>query len=221
MAIPPPMPHPNDDPDTIAVRASKQTFTEAANKARSEHASDLFVAEKVAKLYETHRTEATEAYERLTARRRARLDYLEGLVPIGPGIPEGTSPADKAVLMQAFRAAYGQAKDATSKRRTELLAEAERFDDEAMRRGALTAAMDVSDVNLIKHWSQLHLDEADHLDEVAELRATLAGRHFNNRWDYLDFNVLPAPHEVSELPRLQAAAEAERRARMQRRGFTA
>lgn len=214
---PQPMPHPNDDPDTIAARASKQTFTEEANKARAMNASDLFVAEKVAGLYETHKKEMADAYERLTARRRARLEYLEGLVPIGPSIPEGTSPADRSLLLKGFREEYAKAKDATPARRAELLAEAERFDDDTLRRGVLTAAMDISDVNLIKQWSQLHVEEANHLEEVAELRATVSGQHFNNRWDYLDFNPLPTPHEVSELPRLQAAAEAERAARLARR----
>src|SRR3954451_25283359 len=113
------MPHANNDPDHIAARASKQTFTEEANKVRSEYASELYVAEKVVKLDETHVKEVSDAYDRIRARRRARLEHLEGLVPLGRGIPAYTSATDRPYLMQAFRAAYGKAKDAASKRRAE------------------------------------------------------------------------------------------------------
>lgn len=222
MAEPAPMPHPNDDIDTIAARASKQTFTEEAKKIRENfNASDLFKAEKINALYETHVKEITDAYQRLTERRRQRLAHLEALVPVGPGIPAGTSPADKAVLMTAFRTALDTARDGTRQRRTALLAEAEKYDDDAMRRAVLTYAMDNSEIDILKAWSDQHLDVADHLDEVAKLRALLAGEHFENLWDTQDFRPLPAPHEVTELPRLQSAAEAARRARAQGRGFAA
>lgn len=218
MAIPPPMPHPNDDPDHVAARASKRTFTEEANKVRSQYigASDLLEAEKIKTLYDTHVQEIAAAYERLTTRRRTRLEYLESLVPIGPNVPEGTSPADRSVLLKGFREEYGKAKRATAKERAEQLANAERFDDDTLRRGVLTAAMDLSDMALIKQWSEQHLDTAGNLDEVATLRAVLAGQHFNSLWDAQDFKPLPVPQEVNELPRLQAAAEAVRQARVNR-----
>ncbi|MFD9445907.1 hypothetical protein ACFWBR_35065 [Streptomyces sp. NPDC060006] len=217
MAVPQPMPHPNDDPDTLAARASKQTFTEKAKDARENlNASDLFVAEKIAALYETHKTEVREAWDSISERRRDRLDYLETLVPVGPGIPKGTSGADKALLMQAFRAAYEKAKEATPRVRAELLNEAERFDDDAMRRAVLTTALDNSELNLIGQWTSVHTDHKDYLDEVRDLREALANWGQSHLWDMQDFNPLPTPHEVSELPRLQAAAEVERAARRER-----
>jgi hypothetical protein len=216
MAIPAPLPHPNDDPDHIAARASQQTFTEAAKKARETNGSDLFVAEKVAALYETHKKEVRGAWESICQRRRDRLEYLETLVPVGPGIPAGTSAADKAVLMQAFRTALEKAREGTAAKRAELLNEAERFDDDAMRRAVLTTALDNSELKLIGQWTAINTDQADYLDEVRDLREIIAGWGHRHLWDSQDFHPLPIPQEVTELPRLQAAAEAARAARMQR-----
>lgn len=212
---PKPMPHPNDDIDHVAARASKQEFTERAKEMRENfNASDLFKAERINALYEQHVKETADAYERITGRRRARLDYLEGQVPIGPGIPAGTSPADKAVLMTAFRTALDKVREASSTRvRAGMLGEAEKYDDDAMRRAVLTYALDNSEVQTVKRWADLHANEAGLMDEVAKLRAVIAGQHFDNLWDSQDFNPLPAPQEVHQLPRMQAASEAARRAR--------
>ncbi|GAB3995319.1 hypothetical protein GCM10029992_12260 [Glycomyces albus] len=210
----PPLPHPNEDRDHLAARQSKQNFTAEAKRIRENFkASERYKAQQIAALYEAHVAEIAKAYDSLTGRRRSRLAYLESLVPVGPGIPERTSPADKAVLMTAFRTALATAKEATSRQeRAKLLREAEKFDDDAMRRAVLTYALDNGEIDTVKAWSAEHLDVANHLDEVAKLRALLAGQHFDSLWDAQDFNPLPKPQEAHDWPRMEAAAEAAKRA---------
>ncbi|NJP28068.1 hypothetical protein FLW53_28480 [Microbispora sp. SCL1-1] len=209
MPLPPdPLPHPNEDPDNLAARQSKADFTAAAKAARENfRLSDLAKAEEIAAAYDTHVKETAAAYERLIARRRARAEYLESLLPIGPGIPKGTSPADAAVLMTAFRTAFATAKEASHEERRGLLAEAERFGDDAMRRAVLTAALDQGQMDLIKSWTALHSDKADLLDELRALREALANWGSLHLWDSQDFRPLQKPTEAVNLPMLQANYE--------------
>jgi hypothetical protein len=90
-------------------------------------------AEQLAALYDTHVKEIAGAYERVTERRQSRLAYLESLVPSGTGVPEDASPADRAVLIAAFRGALEQTKGASRQEREQLLAEAVRYGDDAMQ----------------------------------------------------------------------------------------
>ncbi|MFD0138019.1 hypothetical protein ACFVIL_29265 [Streptomyces sp. NPDC127159] len=199
MAIPQPLPHANEDPDNLAARASKQTFTDQAQQVRSNpNLSGRAKAEQVTALYDTHVQETAQAYERLTNRRRARLEYLEGLVPVGTGIPADANPADRAVLMTAFRAAWDQANDTDRAGRKRLLAEAERFDDGAMRRAVLTSALDNGEMDTIRDWTALHADQKGYLDEVGQLRDAFAGGGPNRGFDQQDFTPLPKPSESYE-----------------------
>lgn len=210
MPLPPdPLPHPNADPDHLAARRSKEDFTAAAKAARENfRLSDLAKAEEISAAYERHVQETAAAYESVTARRRARLEYLESLLPVGPGIPAGTSPADAAVLMTAFRTAFTTAKEAPRDKRRALLAEAERFDDDMMRRAVMTAALDDAQMDIVQPWTELHLDKADLLEEIRALREALAGRGMLPVWDAKDFKPLPKPLEAHDLPILQASVAA-------------
>ncbi|MFF3875090.1 hypothetical protein [Streptomyces sp. NPDC001978] len=197
MAIPQPLPHANQDPDHAAARASKETFTAAARAVRENpNISNRLKAQQVTDLYDTHVKETAQAYEQLTNRRRARLEYLEALVPVGPGIPADTSPADRAVLMTAFRTALDKVQDTDRDGRARLLAEAERFGDDAMRRAVLTSALDNGEQPTIRDWTALHLDQKGYLDEVGGLREALAGRGTDHLWDMQDFKPLPKPQEA-------------------------
>jgi hypothetical protein len=202
------MPAPNEDPDRLAARAAKQAFTDAAQAARENfELSDLAKARQISAAYDTYIAANAAAYERLTARRRARLDYLEQIVPYGPGIAEGTSPADKAVLMTAFRTALATAKDAKGRHeRARLLSEAEVYDDDAMRRAVLTFALDNGEIETVRAWSEAHLDVAGHFNEIADLRGALAGN--SHGWDFQDFSPLRKPREAIDLPQLERAAAA-------------
>ncbi|WP_159769372.1 hypothetical protein [Streptomyces sp. HM190] len=210
MAIPAPLPHPNEDADHLAARTSRQTFMDKAGPIRGNaDASARWKAQQVTALYDTHVREVTEAYERLTERRRARLAYLESLVPVGAGIAETATPADKAVLMNAFRAAWKEAQGTDQGGRARLLAEAERFGDDAMRRAVLTFAVDHSEETILRDWTERHLDQEGYLGEVRQLRETLAGRGPERGFERQDFTPLPKPQEAYDWPLIQDAPDAQ------------
>ncbi|MFI6895274.1 hypothetical protein ACIBM4_14270 [Streptomyces sp. NPDC050256] len=205
---PKPMPTHDQDPDFNAARDALQAYNDAVQTIRSDYrASDLDKAERIDTAYKAYVLAVQEAFARLHDRRRVRLEHLESLLPIGPGIPDGTSPADSAVLMAAFRAAYDKAMSTDRPGRAQLLADAERWDDDAARRGTLTAITEVSEWWDVKEWAELHLDGADVIGESMELRDLLAGgghsvlRGFQRQV----FAILRAPQEVRNLPTLQAA----------------
>lgn len=206
---PEPLPHPHEDPDHLAARASKREFTDRAQNIRQDpRASDLAKAEDIAAAYEQHVTETAAAYQRITDRRRERLAYLESLVPVGPGIPNDASPADKAVLMTAWRSNLTAARDTDRAGRVALLADAEKYDDDLMRRAVLTTVLEIGEMDTLHTWSQVHVDVADYLKEVAALRGALAGRYHDAPWDSQDFRPLRQPPELAVLGELQLAGQA-------------
>lgn len=210
---PKPMPvHPNEDPAHLAARESKARFTEQSKAVRGNFdLSDLAKAEHLEVLYETHLAELENAFIELTDRRRTRLTYLEDLVPVGPGIPDGTSAADRAVLMTAFRGAYATAQGAGGRpERERLLAEAERFDDDAMRRAVLTVAIDSGETELLRAWSEQHVETSRYMEEVAKLRNLLGGLGASTELAFQgqDFRPERKPAELNDLPVLRAARDA-------------
>ncbi|MFD3503730.1 hypothetical protein [Streptomyces sp. NPDC058678] len=212
MTIPAPMPHPNEDVDHLAARTSKTTFVEQADPIRSNHdASARWKAQQVSDLYDVHVREITEAYERLTARRRERLAHLESLVPVGAGIAEDATPADKAVLMTAFRVAWKEAQATDRAGRMRMLAEAERFGDDAQRRAVLTFAVDHGEVDTVRAWTDFHLEEKGMVDEAQSLREVLAGRGPNRGFERQDFTPVPKPQEAYDWPLIADDPQAQPR----------
>lgn len=208
---PEPLPTHDQDPDITAAREAQATYLVAAQEARSSYRlSDLAKAEAVDAAYTTYLGKLQGAWDGLQTRRRARLDHLEQLVPIGPGIPADATPADRAVLMTAFRAAFDKANATDRPGRVRMLQDAERWDDDAARRGALTAIVDSSEWHAIRDWAGQHLTTASYLEEVRELRAALAGTSTkpDHRLAVQACRPVRAPQEV-QLIRLRDAAETE------------
>lgn len=200
------LPHPNDDLSFQLARETLSRYTAAAEKIRKDvRLTDIAKAEQIKAAYESYKTTLTGAYQDLMERRRNRLAHLESLLPVGPNIAPNTSPADRAVLMTAFRNAYDQAQAAPSMgAREKMLAQAERFDDDIMRRAVFTALLDNNEHNVTDQWAATHTGEANYLNEAAELRDAVAGRGVSNMWDVQAFKPIPEPAEAKALPRLLA-----------------
>jgi hypothetical protein len=202
--------HPNDDPDHGAARAARAWYAGRLAEIRNDSNPMLSAYAKAQAIAEAHRQhvqDMTEAHGRLTARRQARLDYLTSLVPDGPGIPEGTSPADRAALMTAWRAANDAVRNAPNRNaRAALLAEAQRYGDDIMTRAALTHARETGDLGTVDRWVQQTHDVTGWQAETGQLRGALAGERQHAPWDYLDFHIEQPPKEVAQLPLLEAQA---------------
>ncbi|MGW6456657.1 hypothetical protein ACWF94_12165 [Streptomyces sp. NPDC055078] len=199
--------HPNDDPDHLAARQSRAEFAARAEEIRaSVQWSESYKAEQLNALYREHVKEIAGAYGRVTDRRRARLDYLDGLVPSGPGIPEDASPADRAVLIAAFRGALEQAKGASREQRRQLLAEAGRYGDDAMQRAVLQHATESGDVSLVNDWVAQTHGVHGHSEERRQLTNSLSGTPFKSGWDFKDFHTPPPPPEIKGMSTAPDAA---------------
>lgn len=207
---PQPLPHPNEDVAFREAREALTQYTATAGAARSDvRLTDIAKAEQIKAAYEKYTATLSHTYRELMTRRRARLAHLESLLPVGPGIPTGTSPADKAVMMTAFRTAYEQAQAAPGvKAREQLLAQAERFDDDTLRRAVFTALLDNSETQITDQWAATHVKEANYLPEVAELRDAVAGQGAAHMWDVQTFIPIAEPAEAKALPALLATAQA-------------
>ena len=209
------LPHPNEDPSHLAARQAKADYYQAMQKARGDwRISDLEKAEQINKAYETYTTTLTKSYEDLYARRRTRLEWAEAQVPFGPGVTADTTPADKAVLISAFRVALDKVRAADLDERHRLLREAEAFDDDTMRRAVLTAAAEDSHRKLLDEWAAPRPGMAALVDEVVGLRRDLRGAGTNRGFERQDLFPEKPPQEARALPGLRAAQQKQEEARL-------
>lgn len=212
------MPPIRQDPSIIAGLAVKQQFIRDAGRVRSDHEiTDLAKARRVVALWNTAIAELSRLYVDLQRRRQLRLEELEAAVPYGPDIPANTSPADRAVLMAAFRSAVDTARAADPNELAQLYRDAEVFGDEIALRAAFTVAHENGVGSIIKAYAQHHPDVVATLDEIDNLRRVVAGGGPDRPWvsQALAFGkglgLFPEPDEVRALPGLEML-DANRRA---------
>lgn len=219
-----PLPPMGQDPSIIEGQHVRAGFTPRMQGIRQNRSlTNLQVAEEVVNLWTEVNTKLQTLYVDLQTRRRARLESLEGLVPLGPAVPDGASPADVAVIQQAFRVALAQAREAMPTRAHDpsgptplrrehgtldaMLADAERFDDDTLRRAVLTAAYETGNMKLLRGWTDL-IGVTSQVEEYAELQSAIAGQGQAGSWNMTVFRPLAPPPEVADLERLRAAEEA-------------
>lgn len=211
MSTPPPNPfavHPNEDADHLAARQARADYATRAAAIRNDPMLSSFAkARALAEAHQQHTAANAAAYGRITARRQARLDYLASLVPSGPQIPEGTSPADRAVLLTAYRAAATALRDAPNRQaRDQLLAEAAKYGDDIMQRAALTHAAEHGDTRTVDAWVEQTHGVRNFAAEAGQLRGAIEGNGPRAPFDFQDFHAEPAPKEVAQLPVLETRA---------------
>lgn len=229
-----PLPPMGQDPSIVRGQEVRAEFVAAAQSTRQDRRlTNRQVAEQIVAAWESANSTLANLYEDLQNRRNARLEDLESVVPIGPAIPAGASPADVVVIQQAFRTALAQARQAmpsiadpslaggnitpiTTPTDTldAMLADAEKFGDDTLRRAVLTAALETGNTRLVRSWTDL-AGVTDLLDELADLISAVAGQGQAGSWNFTVFRPLPAPPEVAALQQLKAsdARAAEERAR--------
>lgn len=228
-----PLPPTAQDPTILEAQQIKANFVPNAQAIRSRlDIDEVQSAQNVVDLWTASNERLAALYNDLTARRQARLDDIEKLVPLGPPVDPTASPADAAVLQQAFRAALTEARNApvVSGARNDpssnvrplnsnasrgtlsgMLADAEAFDDDILRRAVLTAAMENDQRGIVDAYAEMH-GFADQLEEFGDLQRALEGYGIEGQWTFIAFGLIPAPPEVDALPRLIAARQAARAA---------
>jgi len=194
-----------DDPATRRADAARAAYQASWQAAVSNHdLTRLAQARLVKQAWETANREIADARTDLETRRRARADWLAAQIPLGPGIPAGTNPADEAVLRTSFRTMLAEASAASPGDLATTLAQAVRYGDDLQLRAILSAADERGLPQLVDQWAGGHPDRVAQLAELRELRGgrDLAG------WGVAKFRPIDQPREVFDLPTLEMHAAA-------------
>lgn len=208
-----PLPPLGQDPSIVGAQQVRDEWLAITAEIRGNpDLTDLRRAQAIESVWNDANAHLTRLYRDLKARQLARIETLDKLVPIGPDIPAGASPADVAVLQQAFRAALLQARDLDRDGLTAMLADAERFDDDTLRRAVLTASVDGGYPDVVRTYTN-RLGVTDQLNELISLREDYANQGMASLWAAKLFTPIPKPQEVDDIPTLQeerdrAAAQA-------------
>ncbi|MET7752591.1 hypothetical protein [Micromonospora sp. NPDC005367] len=198
--------------DGIAVQDTYQAKVFDVRNDRS--LSELDRAEQLTAMYEQSSQVVQELSADFDSRRHARLAHLEAQIPRDPGITDGTSAADRAVLLAAFRTALETARQQNRDQRRQALAEAERYGDDMQRRATLAAAWDDGQGDIIAEWAGEHLGPQV-WQEMQALRESLSGAGPDRGWRFKAFRALTRPAEAANLDvlRQRATRDAELAAR--------
>ncbi|HCB03141.1 MAG TPA: hypothetical protein PLZ93_01125 [Nocardioides sp.] len=204
------LPEANVDPNIIGAREATVAYQREVDAVRADSTlSDLGKAERIDKLYSTWTELIGHHQEQFYAPRRDRALKLEALVPVGPGVPNDASPADAAVLHQAFNTAFDKAANASKDELQQMYATATRFGDETTLRAVLTAAQDKGLNGIVDQWAAGDPKRQAGLKELGELRELFSGRGTDARFAYQAFNgfgLVRRPPESMRLDTLRAAA---------------
>lgn len=206
MAEPPRLPEIREDPALTEAQAAQEQYLVDVRQARAntlEH--DVFRAARVVKLYNGLIEKLTGLWEDLASRRRARLEWLQSQLPLGPNIAPGTSPADREVLLAAWHTALDKARATDTDGRARMLADSERFGDETIRRAVFTASYDASEWQLLDGWMANSAPDTRALMEEWRGLNALIGGFSGDVWENflrIQFQAPRKPQEVYDLPRL-------------------
>lgn len=218
MAEPAPLPPPREDPAITAGNAAQEVY-QARRAAIDDDTTldELARTEAIVEAYEQHLAVLNAHAQDLHDRRAARAEHLKAQLPLGPGIPDDASPADRAVLMAEFRAALERARSVVGEKSKSMLAEGLRFGDELHVRAVLTVAEERAEGQLFDQWAQA-TGNTPLLAELRELTSALNGMGSGRAWEAQAFRAPKRPaNEIANLPALRRRAEEEARDEARRR----
>jgi hypothetical protein len=203
-----PLPPVPEDPAFLEGQQVKATFAEQSQQIREDFGiTDVAKAEQITAAWEAANATLAGLWRDLQARREARIDTLEALIPVGPGIPEGSSPADTSVLMAAWRGALARAQEAEPAALNKMFDEAQRFDDDVVLRAVLTVSRDDFGGGIVRKWAALN-GVTDIFEELSELYDAVNGPSIWRLPLHLALGPIEKPQEAWDLPSLTAARDA-------------
>lgn len=199
-----PLPPVKDDPAIQAGRTIQAAYPLALGQARAlTNVTDIDRARTINRIWRQTITDLVSAAADLHQRRTDRLAALEEQLPVGTGIPNTTTPADKAVLMTAWNNAIAAAREATEEQREAMIRDAQRFGDTTTLRATLTVAVDESQWNVINRWAGANDPDTKTLfEEWQTLRTTIAGNSWDSLWEAQALGLPPQPEESKQLRNL-------------------
>jgi hypothetical protein len=207
--MPKPLPATNEDPAVVAARTAKQEHEAALESLRGRgDFSALFRAREAKKLHEGLLEKLRELSDELTQRRIDYLRELQEVVDIGPDIPEGTSPADKAVLMQAFTNALDRARSMNAEQLQRALADAVRYGDDQSQRAIESAALEKGRLDLLAgHLAAVNPDRLAAIQALGDASRAVQRVRVEDGFAWQAFQPPKPPREVVALPQIEADAK--------------
>ena len=203
-----PLPPVPQDPAYLEGQQVKATFAEQSQRIREDFGiTDVAKAEQITAAWEAANATLAGLWRDIQARREARIDELEALIPVGPGVPPNTSPADTAVLMQAWRGALARAQEAEPKALEKMFNEAQRFDDDVVLRAVLTVSRDDFGGAIVRKWAALN-GVTDTFEELSGLYDALNGPDIWRLKLAGALGPIEKPQEAWDLQPLTAARDA-------------
>lgn len=203
-----PLPAVPQDPSYLEGQHVKAVFAAQSQAIREDYGlTDVAKAEQITAIWSAANVTLAGLWRDLQPRRDARIDELETLIPMGPGIPPNTSPADTAVLMQAWRGALARAQEADKAALRQMFDEAQRFDDDIVTRAVLTVSRDDFGGGILSRWAALN-GAADTVAELSGLYDQINGPDIWMLPLALALGPIEKPQEAWNLPALAAARDA-------------
>jgi len=201
----PPVP---EDPAYLEGQQVKAAYAQQSQHTREDFGiTDVAKAEQITAAWEAANVTLAGLWRDLQARREARIDELEALIPVGPGVPPNTSPADTAVLMQAWRGALARAQEAEPKALEKMFNEAQRFDDDVVLRAVLTVSRDDFGGAIVRKWAALN-GVTVAFEELSGLYDEMNGLDIWCAKLVVVLGPIEKPREAWDLPVLTAARDA-------------
>lgn len=210
VGLPQPLPPVREDPALATAAQLNAAYAAQAEAIRTDpNLSDLAKAEQLDQAHRDLDAQLLAQWQDLQARRAARLQTIESMtLPYGDPGPDvaAASPADRVVLLAAFKQAYEQAKTVDQDTRRKMVDDADRWGDHVARRAILTAADHVGDQDTVRDWVRTHRPhQVGIVDERIDLRTKLAGHDLSTDWSWTRqaFRMPPPPRERGDLDRLR------------------
>lgn len=206
-ALPEPLPPTNDDPAIVAARGAKQAYETSVAILRDRvDLAMLYKAQKLKELWQSLVDKLRTLDADLTRRRVEHLEQLRQVVNIGADIPDGTTPADKAVLMQAFNAALDRARSMNADQLRTALNDAERFGDDQAQRAIETAALDIGRVDLLRdHFAATNPERLAAFDRLDDAQRAVQRLRIEDGFAWMAFKAPKPPLEVARIPEFEEA----------------
>lgn len=210
----PKLPDTRDDPAVVAGREAQAEYQRTLADVRRDVAlSDLERARRISAAYDQLRAKLNAAATDLHQRRVAHLEAVRSRLNAGADIPEGSTPADKAVLMQAFRAALSRAREMSSDQLRAELKDAIRFGDDQMQRAIETVAIEEGRGTLRDAVIAANPKRGQVIAAFDEAVAAVSRSRVEDGWAWQAHRLPAMPDEARRLSGLEDA-EAKRQAQL-------
>lgn len=200
------LPPTNEDPAVLAARAAKQTFDQQLRALRANgDLSDLARARQINQAHQTLLATLREHGNDLHQRRVDHYNDVSSRVAIGAAIPADTSPADKAVLMQAFTSALDRVRGMDVEKLEKTFREAARFGDDATQRAIETVVIEEGGFSSLREVIRaVNPERVAAIEEWGEARDLVENRGTEGSFAVQAFNLITTPSEVKNLSTLES-----------------